>query len=86
MKAKFYLVIDQTAVWGYGKTKEAAIRDAEEWFPDRPGHIDDMLISKHESRNGSTGFYVEPCYFDLPDHVEDLSGDELYELYISHQS
>ena len=34
MKPKFYLVMDQTIVLGYGKTKEAAIRDAEEWLPD----------------------------------------------------
>ena len=96
MKPKFYLVMDQTAVWGYGKTKEAAIRDAEEWILDPEDHfsyhlgrmayqVEDMIISKDESRNGAPGVYVEPCYFELPAYAEHLDGYGLYKLYCENQ-
>ena len=96
MKPEFYLVMDQTAVWGYGKTKEAAIRDAEEWLPDpedcfsyylgrMADKVEDMIISKDESRNGAPGVYVEPCYFELPAYAEHLDGYGLYKLYCENQ-
>ena len=96
MKPKFYLVMDQTTVLGYGKTKEAAIRDAEEWLPDpedcfsyhcgRMGYrVEDIIISKHESRAGAPGVYVEPCYFAMPDNAEELDGEDWYDLYSKHQ-
>ena len=90
MKPKFYLVIDQTAVWGYGKTREAAIRDAEEWILDPEDHfsyhlgrmadkVEDLIISKYESANGAPGFYLEPCYFAIPDNAEELDGEDWYD-------
>ena len=85
----FYIAIDEITYWGYGKTREEAIKEAAKWLinPETGGQgctdeqINDMVISEYESRNGKRGIYLyEVTDFDLPEDDSCLDIPYLHDI------
>ena len=79
MKIKLYVIMDQHDIYGIGQTVGSAIRDATYWIinPETglrdlaTDQVEAMIISKHESRKGRKGVFVDSYDFDLSENANE---------------
>ena len=79
MKIKLYVIMDQHDIYGIGQTVGSAIREATYWIinPETglrdlaTDQVEAMIISKHESRKGRKGIFVDSYDFDLSENANE---------------
>ena len=87
---KFYMVMNNDAVWGAGRTIEEAKVEACTWIEDADGRqgvtmgwLHDRLVTEREfDRDPADKFFIFPVScVDFDDDIKEIDTDKLMDVY-----